>query len=251
MRNFRTCPILALPFSDENPCLAPFPKFGSPPTGRPENQIQEIEAAGFRVEPHRVISETISGSVAVSARPAGKMTMNVINAVAQFERDLLIERTNAGLRRAKSEGTKLGRPTASSQRAEIISALEDGQKVAPLAKRFDVSRQTIMRIRDLVHGGADAGKTLGRGDTRAVGTLQTMPDELFEKAKAELARYDLESEDERIDELPTRQLIRDRLPPSGLAKLPSVARLRQLHFGKSPDDPFDPVGYVRACASGI
>lgn len=158
------------------------------------------------MEPHRVISETISGSVAVSARPAGKMTTNVINAVAQFERDLLIERTNAGLRRAKSEGTKLGRPTAltSSQRAEIISALEDGQKVAPLAKRFDVSRQTIMRIRDLVHGGADAGKTLGRGDTRAVGTLQTMPDELFEKAKAELARYDLESEDERIDELPTR-----------------------------------------------
>lgn len=169
------------------------------------NQIQEIEAAGFRVEPHRVISETISGSVAVSARPAGKMTMNVINAVAQFERDLLIERTNAGLRRARSEGTKLGRPAlTSSQRAEIISALEDGQKVAPLAKRFDVSRQTIMRIRDLVHGGADAGKTLGRGDTRAVGTLQTMPDELFEKAKAELARYDLESEDERIDELPTR-----------------------------------------------
>ncbi len=141
------------------------------------------------MEPHRVISETISGSVAVSARPAGKMTMNVINAVAQFERDLLIERTNAGLRRAKSEGTKLGRPAlTSSQRAEIISALEDGQKVAPLAKRFDVSRQTIMRIRDLVHGGADAGKTLGRGDTRAVGTLQTMPDELVEKAKAELAR---------------------------------------------------------------
>lgn len=87
------------------------------------------------------------------ASPAGKMTMNVINAVAQFERDLLIERTNAGLRRAKSEGRKLGRPTAlsSSQRTEIKSALDDGQKVAPLAKRFDVSRQTIMRIRDEVH----------------------------------------------------------------------------------------------------
>lgn len=77
------------------------------------------------------------------------MTMNVINAVAQFERDLLIERTNAGLRRAKSEGRRLGRPSAltSSQRAEIKSALDDGQKVAPLAERFDVSRQTITRIR--------------------------------------------------------------------------------------------------------
>jgi hypothetical protein len=34
-----------------------------------ENQIREIGAAGFRAEPHRVISETISGSVAISARP--------------------------------------------------------------------------------------------------------------------------------------------------------------------------------------
>ncbi len=36
----------------------------------------------------------------------------------------------------------------SSQRAEIQAALEDGQKVAPLAKRYDVSRRTIMRIRE-------------------------------------------------------------------------------------------------------
>ena len=42
--------------------------------------------------------------------PAGKMTMGVINAVAQFERDLLIERTQSGLQRAKAEGVVLGRP---------------------------------------------------------------------------------------------------------------------------------------------
>ncbi|MFP3803079.1 recombinase family protein, partial [Paraburkholderia sp. SIMBA_027] len=44
------------------------------------------------------------------ASSAGKMTMSVINAVAQFERDLLIERTQSGLKRAKSEGKTLGRP---------------------------------------------------------------------------------------------------------------------------------------------
>ena len=43
----------------------------------------------------------------------GKLTMNVINAVAEFERDLLIERTQAGLSRAKAEGKTLGRPRAS------------------------------------------------------------------------------------------------------------------------------------------
>src|SRR6202050_4539907 len=42
--------------------------------------------------------------------PAGRMTMGVINAVAQFERDLLIERTQAGLQRAKAEGATFGRP---------------------------------------------------------------------------------------------------------------------------------------------
>jgi putative DNA-invertase from lambdoid prophage Rac len=38
---------------------------------------------------------------------AGTMTMNVLNAVAQFERDLLIERTQSGLKRAKLEGKAL------------------------------------------------------------------------------------------------------------------------------------------------
>src|SRR5687767_15836858 len=50
----------------------------------------------------------------------GKLTMNVVNAVAEFERDLLVERTQAGLDRAKSEGKVLGRPlslTADQRRA--------------------------------------------------------------------------------------------------------------------------------------
>ena len=41
--------------------------------------------------------------------------MNVINAVAEFERDLLIERTQAGLNRAKAEGKTLGRPARLTQ----------------------------------------------------------------------------------------------------------------------------------------
>jgi putative DNA-invertase from lambdoid prophage Rac len=47
---------------------------------------------------------------------AGKMTMGVLNAVSEFERDLLIERTQAGLSRAKAEGKTLGRPAAPEPR---------------------------------------------------------------------------------------------------------------------------------------
>ncbi len=42
--------------------------------------------------------------------PAGKMTMQVISAVAEFERDLLLERTYSGIARAKDAGKRFGRP---------------------------------------------------------------------------------------------------------------------------------------------
>ncbi|MGO4562127.1 recombinase family protein [Rhizobiales bacterium 3FA27D7] len=172
-----------------------------------ENQIQEIEAAGFHVEPRRIITETVSGSTAIAQRrgftrlmdrlesgdvlivtkldrlgrdaidvsmtvkkledmgvrvhclalggvdltsSAGTMTMNVLNAVAQFERDLLIERTQSGLKRAKSEGKALGRPATLSdkQKQDVRDDLARGTSVSALARKFSTSRQTIMRVRD-------------------------------------------------------------------------------------------------------
>jgi putative DNA-invertase from lambdoid prophage Rac len=81
--------------------------------------------------------------------PAGKMTMQVINAVAEFERDLLIERTQAGLKRAKAEGKTFGRPMVLSkqQQEEAIKKLATGAPVAQVARDMDTSRQTIMRLR--------------------------------------------------------------------------------------------------------
>ena len=83
---------------------------------------------------------------------AGTMTMNVLNAVAQFERDLLIERTQSGLKRAKSEGKTLGRPSTLSekQKQDVREDLATGMSVSALARKFDTSRQTIMRVRDEV-----------------------------------------------------------------------------------------------------
>lgn len=170
-----------------------------------DNQINEIAGAGFSVEPKRVVTETISGSVAAMERPgfsklidrleesdvlivtkldrlgrnamdvratverlaasgvrvhclalggvdltsaAGKMTMGVIAAVSEFERDLLIERTQAGLSRAKAQGRSLGRPSALSeaQQAEAIKLRKDGVSLGVIAKRFDVSRAAIQRL---------------------------------------------------------------------------------------------------------
>ncbi|MBB4858771.1 putative DNA-invertase from lambdoid prophage Rac [Novosphingobium chloroacetimidivorans] len=79
---------------------------------------------------------------------AGKMTMAVIAAVAEFERDLLVERTQAGLSRAKAEGKKLGRPSSltAEQQNSVRRRLAEGASLGDLAKQFAVSRSAIQRI---------------------------------------------------------------------------------------------------------
>ena len=81
--------------------------------------------------------------------PAGRMTMGVIAAVAEFERDLLVERTQSGLSRAKAQGKVLGRPCSVDAKASkmVLERLQNGETVAALAREFGTSRQSIMRIR--------------------------------------------------------------------------------------------------------
>ena len=80
---------------------------------------------------------------------AGKMTMGLIAVMAEFERDLLVERTQAGLARAKAQGKVLGRPRSVDAQASklVVERLERGEAVAALAREFGTSRQSIMRIR--------------------------------------------------------------------------------------------------------
>lgn len=77
--------------------------------------------------------------------PAGKMTMQVISAVAEFERDLLIERTHAGLERAKAEGKKLGRPVATETRAMVQELKASKFTQSQVAVKLGVSLPTVKR----------------------------------------------------------------------------------------------------------
>lgn len=76
---------------------------------------------------------------------AGKMTMQVLCAVAEFERDLLIERTNAGLQRAKAEGKKLGRPEATGTTKQVQAVKAEGLSQSQAAQRLGISLATIKR----------------------------------------------------------------------------------------------------------
>ena len=68
----------------------------------------------------------------------------------QFERDLLIERTQAGMARARAQGKKPGRPAALTpdQRQDVRDRIENGETISAIAREMKTSRQTIMRVRD-------------------------------------------------------------------------------------------------------
>lgn len=105
--------------------------------------VEQLASSGIRVHCLAL------GGVDLTS-PAGKMTMQVIAAVAEFERDLLIERTQSGIIRAKASGKQFGRPPAlnSKERATVVERLDAGTTIAEIAREFKTTRQTIMRVRD-------------------------------------------------------------------------------------------------------
>lgn len=82
-----------------------------------------------------------------TATAAGKMLYAVLGAVAQFERDVLRERTIAGMRAAKSRGERIGRPPALTplQVREAKNMLERGESSNHVARVFRVGRSTLYR----------------------------------------------------------------------------------------------------------
>ena len=103
--------------------------------------VERLSAMGVRVQCLAL------GNIDLTS-PAGKMTMGVIAAVAEFERDLLIERTLSGQARAKAEGVKFGRPSVLTtvQVGEANCLLAAGATVTAVAKKFATSRRTIQRL---------------------------------------------------------------------------------------------------------
>ncbi|WP_240741413.1 helix-turn-helix domain-containing protein, partial [Enterobacter hormaechei] len=75
--------------------------------------------------------------------------MQVISAVAEFERDLLLERTYSGIARAKAAGKRFGRPPILSeeQKQTVTERLNAGISISAIAREFNTTRQTILRVK--------------------------------------------------------------------------------------------------------
>lgn len=112
--------------------------------------IKRIAAIGAKLHCLALKGVDLTGS-------AGKLHLTILAAVSQFERDILIERTYAGLARARAEGRVGGRKdvieatakklrmTPDALRAEIRQKIADGGTSRGLAKEYGVSHTTISK----------------------------------------------------------------------------------------------------------
>jgi DNA invertase Pin-like site-specific DNA recombinase len=105
------------------------------------NTMETINDAGAKFQ-------SLSEPWANTTTHAGKMIMTVFSGIAEFERDLIRERTSAGRYAAKQRGVRFGRPRKlnADQVQLACQLLEDGKAVREIARTFNVHEATIYRL---------------------------------------------------------------------------------------------------------
>jgi DNA invertase Pin-like site-specific DNA recombinase len=87
-----------------------------------------------------------------TATPTGKLMLNLMGAIAEFERELMLERQREGILKARLAGRYKGRkPTAISRSAEIVALKNTGVRPEQISKRLGISKSSVYRALKLSH----------------------------------------------------------------------------------------------------
>jgi DNA invertase Pin-like site-specific DNA recombinase len=103
--------------------------------------LERVSAAGAKF---RSLTEAIDTS-----GPGGRMLMQMLGSFAEFEREMIRERTRAGLHEARAQGRIPGRKPkiTAQQKKEIVEAVSSGRKTAAgIARLFKIHRATVSRF---------------------------------------------------------------------------------------------------------
>ncbi len=103
--------------------------------------VESIGAAGAKFQ-------SVSESWADTTSAGGKMVMTVFAGIAEFERELIRERTSADRTAAMTRGVKFGRPQKLTveQKRLVIRLVDEGQSISQVAKTFGVHIATVYRV---------------------------------------------------------------------------------------------------------
>jgi putative DNA-invertase from lambdoid prophage Rac len=104
------------------------------------NVVEDLKARGIKLKVMQFDGMDITSAM-------GKMILTCMSAMAELERNILIERTNAGLERTKAQGTKLGRPLTiePSILRTLVDHVRAGSTLSWLSDRYNLPRNTIHR----------------------------------------------------------------------------------------------------------
>jgi len=101
--------------------------------------LAQLEAKGASL---RVLNMNLD-----TATPTGKLILNMLGSIAQFERELTLERQREGIARAKAEGKYRGRkPTARAKADKVRELRHAGVRPAEIARQVGISRTSVYRV---------------------------------------------------------------------------------------------------------
>ncbi len=100
--------------------------------------VARIEAKGAGL---RILAMNLDTTTAT-----GKLMLNVLGSVAEFERSMMLERQREGIAKAKAEGKFKGRkPTARAKAGEVEAMLAAGESPTVVAKKLGIGRSSVYR----------------------------------------------------------------------------------------------------------
>jgi len=104
--------------------------------------VERVKAQGCGL-----IVLSMNGQTLDTTSPTATLMLTLLAAVAQFDRELMLERQREGIAKVKAEGRRLGRPaTILDQAATIRQMRRDGMSAAAIAKELGVARSGVYRV---------------------------------------------------------------------------------------------------------
>jgi DNA invertase Pin-like site-specific DNA recombinase len=108
--------------------------------------VAHLVAIGERLDSKGVTLKVLDQAIDTST-PTGRLMFNMLGSIAQFERELMLERQREGIARAKAEGKYKGRkPTARAKTPEIKRLMADGIGPTAIARQLGISRASVYRF---------------------------------------------------------------------------------------------------------
>jgi DNA invertase Pin-like site-specific DNA recombinase len=102
--------------------------------------VQELHSLGVR------FIATSQGIDTDEGNPTARLMLNLLAAFSEFERELIVERTKAGLQRARRAGRIGGRPKVVTDRVKIAELRAQGLSLGEIATEMNLSKSTVARL---------------------------------------------------------------------------------------------------------